>query len=144
MINPTVEKLQGLLNSSPFSNFLNLSVVTWDPAASRIVLRMPMRRELERFGSRGQFHGGPIASLIDSAGDYALIALLDTVVPTVNLRIDYLRPAAGEFLLASAQVRRAGKTVGVVDIDVTDPTGALCAVGRGCYGTATGGIPATP
>jgi acyl-coenzyme A thioesterase PaaI-like protein len=35
-------------------------------------------------------------------------------------------------------VRRAGRTVGVVDIDVEDEAGRLVAVGRGCYGTQPG------
>jgi acyl-coenzyme A thioesterase PaaI-like protein len=41
-------------------------------------------------------------------------------------------------LLAVARVRRAGRTVGVVDIDVADSSGRLIALGRGCYGTQAG------
>jgi acyl-coenzyme A thioesterase PaaI-like protein len=37
-----------------------------------------------------------------------------------------------------ARVRRAGRTVGVVDIDVTDSSGRLTVLGRGCYGTQAG------
>jgi uncharacterized protein (TIGR00369 family) len=137
-VEATPEGIQRLLDSSPFTKFLNLAVVSLDVAGAKVALKMPMRPELQRAGGRGQFQGGPIASLIDTAGDYALIASLRVPVPTINLRIDYLRPATGEYLIASASVRRAGKTVGVVDIDVTDPQGNLCAVGRGCYGTTAG------
>ena len=137
-VEATHEGIQRLLDSSPFTKFLNLTVVSLDMEKAEVALKMPMRPELQRAGGRGQFQGGPIASLIDTAGDYALIAALKMAVPTINLRIDYLRPATGEYLIASASVRRVGKTIGVVDIDVTDPKGNLCAVGRGCYGTAAG------
>ena len=46
-------------------------------------------------------------------------------VPTINLRIDYLKPAVGDALIAKARVRRAGKTVAVVDIDVSDENRTL-------------------
>jgi uncharacterized protein (TIGR00369 family) len=59
-------------------------------------------------------------------------------VPTINFRVVYLRPATNTDLLALARVRRAGRTVGVVDIDVTDSTNRLIALGRGCYGTQAG------
>jgi len=85
-----------------------------------------------------QYHGGAIASLIDIAGDYALWAMLGYGVPTINIRIDYLRPASDTRLRAQARVRRAGRTVGVVDIDVLDDQDRLVAIGRGTYGTKEG------
>ena len=41
-------------------------------------------------------------------------------MPTINFRVDYVRPSIGSSLLAKATVRRVGRTVGVVDIDVYD------------------------
>ncbi len=52
-------------------------------------------------------------------------------VPTINLRIDYLRRAVGGVLTGTARVRRAGRTVALVD--VYDEQQALVAVGRGTY-----------
>ena len=54
-------------------------------------------------------------------------------VPTMNLRVDYLRPASGSALTGKAVVRRAGRTVAIVDIDVFDDQNRLVAVGRGTY-----------
>ena len=54
-------------------------------------------------------------------------------VPTINLRIDYLRPAVGGSLTGTARVRRAGRTVALVDVDVYDEQQILVAVGRGTY-----------
>ena len=49
-------------------------------------------------------------------------------VPTINFRTDFLRPAGGDGLLATATIRRAGRTIGVVDVDVHDGEGPA---GRG-------------
>jgi acyl-coenzyme A thioesterase PaaI-like protein len=37
-------------------------------------------------------HGGPIAAIIDTIGDYVM--LLARSRPTVNFRVDYLRPGS--------------------------------------------------
>jgi uncharacterized protein (TIGR00369 family) len=109
-----------------------------DAASQTVVVRMPMRAELERTPDSGQWHGGAIAALIDTAGDYALALVLGGAVPTINFRTDFLRPATGAALLATATIRRAGRTIGVVDVDVHDQERRLVAVGRGCYSTQLG------
>jgi uncharacterized protein (TIGR00369 family) len=103
-----------------------------------VVLEMPMRPEFERGKGTGQYHGGVIATLIDVAGDFAVALMVGGPVPTINLRVDYLRPASNTSLMATARVRRAGRTVGVVDIDVHDDNGKLVAVGRGTYSAIPG------
>ena len=131
-------EIQAMLDRSPFINFCGMRVVELDAERERIVIRMPMRPELERGPGTGQYHGGPIASLIDVAGDFALVIRTRGGLPTINFRVDYLRPATNTALTAIATVRRAGRTVGVVDVDVLDDTGRLVAVGRGCYSMAVG------
>jgi uncharacterized protein (TIGR00369 family) len=133
-----LDTLRSYLTLSPFLRFLGLTIESAEFERHEIVMRMPMRPELERGGGSGQFHGGPIAALIDTVGDFAVVAMVKGFVPTINLRVDYLRPATGAYLIGKATVRRAGRTVGVVDIDVYDDQERLCAVGRGCYGTTTG------
>jgi uncharacterized protein (TIGR00369 family) len=130
--------LEALLADSPFQQLLGLRLEAFDLAAQSVTIRSTYGPNVERSSGTGQYHGGVIASLIDIAGDYALIAVLGYGVPTINFRVDYLRPAANTDLLAKAQVRRAGRTIGVVDIDVTDASGKLIALGRGCYGTQPG------
>jgi uncharacterized protein (TIGR00369 family) len=51
--------------------------------------------------------------------------------------VDYLRPALGR-LVATGTARRAGRTIGVVDIDVTDEQNRLVAIGRGSYAMTAG------
>lgn len=133
-----LDTLNGYLQGSPFIRFLNLTIESADLQAQEIAMKMPMRPELERGAGSGQFHGGPIAALIDTVGDFAVIAVVNAPVPTINFRVDYLRPATGAYLIGKAKVRRTGRTIGVVDIDVYDDQNRLCAVGRGCYGTTSG------
>ena len=127
------EEIQQMLDRSPFIAFMNLKVESLDPETETIVMRMPMRPEFERRAGTGQWHGGPIAALIDTAGDYAVAIKVGGGVPTVNFRTDYLRPAVNTDLVATARVRRAGRSIAVVDIDVHDDGGKLLAVGRGTY-----------
>jgi len=134
----TAERIQAMLDGSPFIRFFGMQVAALDPAAGTIVLAMELRPELERREGTGQWHGGALAGLIDTAGDFAVALGLGAVVPTINFRVDYLRPAMTPRLTATATVRRAGRTVAVVDIDVEDGEGRLVAVGRGCYAAQAG------
>jgi len=129
----SAEQIQSTFDASPFLGFLGLRVVALDHDAGTLTVSMPMRPELERREGSGQFHGGPIAALIDSVGDYAIGMAVGGGVPTINLRIDYLRPAVGGVLTGTARVRRAGRTVALVDVDVYDEQQTLVAVGRGTY-----------
>ncbi|HEY0233657.1 MAG TPA: PaaI family thioesterase [Afipia sp.] len=129
----SIQDVQAQLDASPFIAFMQMRCTEMDAAAGTIAMTMPMRAELERGAGSEQFHGGPIASLIDTVGDFAVAIVTGGSIPTINFRVDYLRPSMGSFLVGKAQLRRAGKTVGVVDVDVFDEQGRLTAVGRGCY-----------
>ena len=132
----TISELQANLDRSPFIVFLGLKVVEADPAREQVTMTCTMRPEFERGAGSGQWHGGPLAAIIDTVGDYALVMALRRGLPTINFRVDYLRPAIKTGLVITARVRRAGKSVGVVDVDVFDDRKALVAVGRGAYSTA--------
>jgi uncharacterized protein (TIGR00369 family) len=131
------EELQQRLGHSAFIDSLHLTVLSTDPGAQQVVMRAEMRPEFERGRGTGQWHGGPIAAIIDTVGDFALVMLLGRPLPTVNFRVDYLRPAIDTALIVSATVRRSGRLVGIVDIDVANEAGTLLAIGRATYATAT-------
>jgi uncharacterized protein (TIGR00369 family) len=130
------DELQQRLAHSAFIDFLNLTVISADPEKQEVVMRAVMRPEFERGRGTGQWHGGPIAAIIDTVGDYALVMLLGRPLPTVNIRVDYLRPAINTVLTITGRVRRSGRLVGVVDIDVVNDAGQLVAIGRATYATA--------
>ena len=129
------DELQKMLDYSPFIAFLGLKVTEADAAKERLTMRCEMRPEFERGKGTGQWHGGPIAAIIDTVGDYALIMALRRGLPTINFRVDYLRPAIKTALITTATVRRSGRSVGVVDVDVFNEQNALVAVGRATYST---------
>ncbi len=101
------------------------------------VFRMAKQPELTR-GDGTMYHGGPVASLIDIAADMVVAVRAGGGVPTISLRVDYLRPCTGPSLLATARLRRHGRTISVSDVDVHDEEGRLCAVGRGTYSSLVG------
>lgn len=134
----TADQIQTMFDHSPFIAFLGLKVDSLDYDKSEISMTMPLNPSLERHAGTKQFHGGPLASFIDTIGDFAIGMMIGGGVPTINIRIDYLKPAIGDSVSGTARVRRAGRTVAVVDIDVFDEKGALVAVGRGTYSPRTG------
>jgi uncharacterized protein (TIGR00369 family) len=127
--------LRHKLAEGRFQCFMGITLLDHDAALGRVTLQAPWREEFERGPGTRQWHGGPISALIDIAGDFALIAKLGRGIPTIDLRVDYLRPAIDTHLVAKAHTLRAGRTVGVVDIEVSDKVGRVVAVGRGSYST---------
>lgn len=125
--------------SSPCIASYGLEVVVCDPAKGLLTIRCAFQSSFERLPGSGQWHGGPIAAIIDTVGDFAAAAKLERALPTSNLRIDYVRPASDTALLFSARVRRAGRLISLVDVEVTDEASRLVAVGRGTYVTAEAG-----
>ena len=134
----SVEQIQAIFDASPLLGFLQLRAVALDHGAGTLTVTMPMRPELERRIGTAQFHGGPIAAFIDVVGDFAVGMAVGGGVPTINLRIDYLKPAVGSLLTGTARVRRTGRTVALVDVDVHDERQSLVAVGRGTYSPQRG------
>ncbi|WP_255169116.1 PaaI family thioesterase [Natrononativus amylolyticus] len=91
-------------------------------------------------GRRPDIHGGVAATLVDTVGGLALRTEFDEPtsggVATINLNVNYLRPATGD-LRATADVVRAGSSVGVSEITVETTTldGEIVkvATGQGAY-----------
>jgi uncharacterized protein (TIGR00369 family) len=130
--------LQALVVESPFTAFLGLELRHHDPKAGVVVLRLPARPETARLPGADQFHGGVLGVLVDTAGDLAVAMAVGGGVPTIDMRVDYLRPATGPWLDATATARRVGRTIGVADIEVHDEQGRLCALGRAVYAARVG------
>ena len=129
----SAEQIQAMFDSSPFISGLDLQVQSLDYNTMELTVLMPLNSSMERRAGTKQFHGGPIASFIDTIGDYAVGMMVGGGVPTINIRIDYLKPAVGDALTATARARRMGRSVAIADIDVFDEKDALVAIGRGTY-----------
>lgn len=137
------DQIETYLKTSPFVAFMGLELAHLDPVAGRLALKMGLRPEFERSaGQTGRWHGGLISALADTAGDFALIMTESAPPPTVNIRVDYLRPAAGPSLTATATVRKAGRSIAFVDVEIATADGTLVAIARANYATAGGRAPA--
>jgi uncharacterized protein (TIGR00369 family) len=137
---PPVDRqtLQAWADAAPFIRYCRMQVECVDVGRGLVEMSMPITPSLSRDSAGTQLHGGPLASLIDTAGDFAVAIAVGAGVPTINFRVDYLRPATGTRVLARALARRVGRTVGVADVDVFDDQGRLVAIGRGCYSGRAG------
>lgn len=125
--------LPDVLRRSPYARLLGLEMVR--AAADEVVIRMPFREDLladEEQAAR-YLHGGAIASLIDIAGTFGIIAAVGHDVITVDLRVDYLRPVWSGDLTGTARPVRIGRSLAVADIGVGGADGKLVAVGRGLF-----------
>ncbi len=116
---------------SPFMRFLGLQLVRAEEGS--VEIRLPFREEFLRTDGSDWLHGGVVSALADIAGDYAVITQTGTGVPTIDLRVDYLRPARRGDLVATGRTLRVGRTVSVADVEIRDATGTVVAVGRAVY-----------
>jgi uncharacterized protein (TIGR00369 family) len=111
--------------------FLGLEIIRAEKG--RVEIRLPYREELLRHDGSDWLHGGVVSALADIAGDYAVMTQTAPNVPTIDMRVDYLRPARRGDLTALGRTVRVGRTVCVADVEIRDSTGELVAVGRACY-----------
>ncbi len=113
-----------------FTSAAAVEVLSASPGA--VTLRMPRKPELLQFN--GVFHGGAIAGLADHAAGAAATTTFPPgrIGVTANLHINYLKPANGTFLTASAKAVSVGSTLSVVTVEVAAGDGgaeqATCAI----------------
>ncbi|MBL8834411.1 MAG: PaaI family thioesterase [Rhodospirillales bacterium] len=131
--NPSMEfeKLDELVQLSPFHQWLGVRLQAL--SKDGVELLMPWRSEFVSVAGIGYTHGGILAALIDIAGDYAIAAHLGHGVPTVDMRVDYHRPAMPGPLLAKAAAIKLGRTLCTAEARIHDEAGLLVASGRGVY-----------
>lgn len=137
------DAVDALIRNPPFHAWLGVHATETGPG--RAVLRIPPNPDFVGNPLVPAVHGGIIAALIDLAGGAALFVELQFPTPTIDMRVDYLKPAfAGKALLADARVKQLGKTVAFVDIDVSDEDGRLVATGRCAYSVKDPGVRGGP
>ncbi|EMA46159.1 PaaI family thioesterase [Halococcus saccharolyticus] len=136
--------LQAYIDDHGYLSWLGTQVESMEH--DRLVMTIPFDEKLTNTRPNGDddatsdIHGGIAATLIDTAGGIALRPALDDPmsdgVATINLNVNYLRPAGGD-LIATADVIRAGSTVGVstVTVESEAPDGEMkpVATGQGAY-----------
>jgi uncharacterized protein (TIGR00369 family) len=133
----TREGVEALLRVSPVHNLFEFELCDLNPETGALSIRAKTTGDAARAYGAEQAHGGVIATLIDCTATFACSVALNHTVPTMGLHIDFLRPAQGGEMIASATVRKLGRTVTVVDVEV-EAGGKLAAVGRATLASAQG------
>jgi len=101
----------------PVAHIRELGIEVEERLPRGVVMRLPYREELVGNPDTGVLHGGAVTTLVDSASGFAAMASLPELGPvaTLDLRIDYLRPAAaGEDLLVRAVCYRLTRRIAFV------------------------------
>jgi uncharacterized protein (TIGR00369 family) len=128
-------RLRAEMERPPYHAVLRPQPVAVDAQSGTVTIRLPYREEFRRAPDAPGYHGGVIAALIDLAGHAAVAVTVGRMVPTIDLRIDFLRAPAGGDLTARGKLLRAGRSIARADVEILDDTNNVVAVGRGTYST---------
>ena len=119
-----------VLAKQPFSTLIGAQLVALSPGHCE--LQVPITDAVKQ--QHGFVHGGVLSYAADNALTYAGGTALRVPVVTSEFKINYLRPALGERLIARAEAVHTGKSQAVCRCDVfvlQDGVEKLCAVAQG-------------
>ena len=129
-----------------FNRVLGLKITSVTP--QRVTGRIDMRPDLVGHFAYHRLHGGVISAGLDAMAGLAVMAALgarhmDEPVPqrlarfarigTIDLRVDYLRPAIGERFAMWAEVMRIGSRVASTRMEFHAEDGTLLSTGTAAY-----------
>ena len=117
----------GLIERAPFCALLGIKIESAANGEARV--RMPFRLNLlNEGGPQAPIHGGAIASLIDTAALTALLTAPDLQrTATIALTINYVNAGVHSDLIASARLRKRGRRIASLSVEVADEAGQLIA-----------------
>src|SRR5271168_1885665 len=124
MANQDRNRFIRLLEQAPFSAMLGLKIES--AANGAALVRMPFDlRILNEGGPAAPIHGGAIAALADVAACAAVWSLAETTrTATISMTVNYTGFAVNSDLLARARVKRRGKRIASVAVEISDASGA--------------------
>jgi uncharacterized protein (TIGR00369 family) len=129
-----------------FNQVLGLKITLLQP--ERVAGAIAMKRELIGHYVQERLHGGVISASLDALGGLAVMAAIGArhldeapaqrlhrfgKLGTIDLRIDYLRPATGPQFTLRAEVMRLGSRVASTRMEFLDADGKLLSTGAGAY-----------
>jgi acyl-coenzyme A thioesterase PaaI-like protein len=129
-----------------FNRVLGLKIVSMKP--DMVSGRIDMKPELVGHYAYSRIHGGVVSAGLDAMGGLACMAAIGArhldeppaerlqrfgKLGTIDLRIDYLRPAIGDHFVLCAQVLRLGSRVASTRMEFYGPDGELLSTGAGAY-----------
>lgn len=129
-----------------FNQALGLKVVSVRPEG--VVGRIDMQPSLVGHYAYNRIHGGVVSAGLDAMAGLAIMAAIGarhmdetpaqrmlrfSKLGTIDLRVDYLRPAIGEFFELRAEVLRLGSRVASTRMEFLGADGQLLSTGAGAY-----------
>lgn len=129
-----------------FHQVLGLKLTELTP--ERVAGRVAMRPELIGHYMQQRLHGGVISATLDAMGGLAVMCAIGArhldepparrlqrfaKLGTIDLRVDYLRPAVGDHFTAHAEVMRLGSRVASTRMSFHDAGGKLLSTGSAAY-----------
>lgn len=121
--------IQGLRAGAPFAppiaRLIGFTLISIEPGGAVIELEAGPQHA----NPMGTLHGGVLCDIADAAMGMAYAAGLGAgeTFTTLELKINFLKPIWSGKLRATGRVIKQGKTVGLVECDVTDAAGSLVA-----------------
>lgn len=126
-MNPQQKSAMASLERAPFSMLAGLKITSAENGVA--VVRMPFSEQLlNEGGPNVPIHGGAIATLADFAACAAVWSLEQTQRSmTISMTVNYTGPGIQSDLIAKAVVRRSGKRVASITVEIRDRADALIA-----------------
>jgi uncharacterized protein (TIGR00369 family) len=125
-----IELARNAMDDQPFSRLLGTRLTAFAAGSAEVTL--PLRADLGQ--QHGFVHGGVVSTMADEAIAFAAGSVLGASVLTAEYKINFLRPARGERLVARGRVvshtQRQAVCTGEVWA-VSDAGETLCAMAMG-------------
>lgn len=125
MLDRMEKTISGELPDPPISRLIGLRLISILPGESHLELEAGPQHA----NPMGTLHGGVLCDLADLAMGCAYASNLgrEETFTTMELKINFLRPVWKEKLCAVGKVVNRGRTVGMVECEITDSQGRLVA-----------------
>lgn len=121
------QALRDVMTKTPFMGWLGIAFERYEP--DDVIIRLPFRDDLTNDGI--YFHGGVIASVLDTAGGAAAWSNHDfnkgTRASTVGMTVQYVGAAKRSDLRCHARTVRRRKELIFTEISATDADGEVVA-----------------
>src|SRR5262245_49235310 len=117
--------IRGEAPPDPIAKLIGFKLISVSPGKAVVELETT-----EAHGNpMGTLHGGVLCDIADAAMGIAFAAALgeDESFTTLELKINFLKPIWRAKLIATGRVVKHGRTVGLIECDVTDEQGSLVA-----------------
>jgi uncharacterized protein (TIGR00369 family) len=115
------ERVRESFSRQNFMSVLGAELTT--VGQGHVEIRLPFSSKLTQ--QNGYLHAGAVTAVLDSACGYAALTVAadDKEVLSVEFKVNLLTPAVGEFFKATAQVKRAGRSLIVCTADALAVSG---------------------